>query len=94
MQGLEGDAAAPVLADDAHQVQHRRAALDGGGKSVRLQHVPRHAVDGLESLEVTLRAVTDEGSHEEALRQQGPDDVFAHETGAAGDEDALHRSEA
>jgi hypothetical protein len=94
VEGLEGDAAAPVLADDAHQVHHGRAALHGGGEGVGLQHVAGDALDGLEAPEIALRAVANEGADQKALAEKGPHDVLPDEARPARDEDALHRSEA
>ena len=57
-----------------------------GGEPVGLEHVAGHAVDGLEALEVPLRARPDEAADEKTLRKKCADDRLADEAGAAGHE--------
>src|SRR3990172_6830013 len=92
VEALEGGAVEAMLADDPDEMDDRRAALDGSGKGVGLEHVPRHTVDGLEPAQIGLRPRPDQAAHQEAVGQEGPDHGLADEARAARNEDPLHHA--
>src|SRR5207244_3755786 len=85
MEALEGDAARPVLADDADEMDDGRASFDGRGESLGLEDVTGHPVDGFGSAQLRLGGPADETADEETVVQESAYHRMAHDAGAAGD---------
>src|SRR5262249_43941817 len=49
VEAIEAHPGGEVLADDSHEMDHARAALDGCGQGIGLEHVTRDAIDGFEA---------------------------------------------